>query len=209
MLSSRAAMVGKDNPLPTPSAISFVNAAEGPPVSGFGTISTSWNHTIVEGTNCLLVGAFHNDLTNGPTPVLIDSGGPFRVLDHVQYNAFGVIHFTLYGLFNPPVGTRTISTTSFGYNMKGNSIAYSGVSGFAATIATVVGSVSSLSFGLPAFPGGVAVAYISGGWSSLTQTSRSTTSGWQESTVNTGIVQNFSTNWAGGGDRFAVAAVLK
>ena len=200
---------GQVTPTPSPT---FVDTATGPSVTGAGQLTSTWNHTIAAGTNCLLVGVFSNDLANVPTALSIDSGGPFTVLDHIQFNAFGVIHYTLYGLLNPPVGTRTLTTTAFAYGIQGVSAAYSGVSSFAATHATVIGTGTNITFGLPADPGGLAVAFVSSNWSSLTQTSRSnpaTGHGWQESTVNTGNSRNFSTTWATSGSRGAVAVVLK
>jgi hypothetical protein len=200
---------GQVTPIPSPV---FVDTATGPSVTGGGWLTSTWNHTIAEGTNCLLVGVFSNDLVTTPTALSIDSGGPLTVLDHIYYLGFGAIHYTLYGLLNPPVGTRTLTTTAFAYGIQGVSAAYSGVSGFAATHATAIGAGTNISFGLPADPGGVAVAYVTGGWSSLTQTSRSNPTpghGWQESTVNTGNSRNFSTTWATSGGRGAVAVVLK
>lgn len=199
-------MIGRDNPLPAPpSGIAFVDSVTGPVTNN----TSQWTHTIASGTNCLLVGVFCNDLANGPTALSIDSGGPFRVLNTIEYAAFGQVHYTLYGLLNPPVGTRTLTTNAFCYSIQGVSAAYSGVSGFAATHATAIATGTNITFGLPAFPGGIAVAYVTGGWSSITQTARSTTAGWQESTDNTGNTRNFSTTWATSGARGAVAVVLK
>jgi hypothetical protein len=201
---------GQVTATPTPT---FVDTAAGSLVTGAGTLTSTWNHTIAAGTNCLLVGVFSNDLANGPTALSIDSGGPFTVLDHIQYNYFGVMHYTLYGLLNPPVGTRTLTTQCFGYSIQGVSAAYSGVSSFAATHSSVIVPGTNITFGLPAAPGNLAVAFVSSGWSGLTQTSRSNPAtgqhGWQESTVNTGDSRNFSTTWATSGNRGAVAVVLK
>jgi hypothetical protein len=200
---------GQVTPTATPT---FVNTAAGSLVTGSGTLTSTWNHTIAAGTNCLLVGVFSNDLVTTPTALSIDSGGPFTVLDHIYYTSFGAVHYTLYGLLNPPVGTRTITTTAFAYGIQGVSAAYSGVSGFAATATAATGGGTNISFGLPAAPGNLAVAFTSSNWSSLTQTSRSnpaTGHGWQESTVNTGDSRNFSTTWASKSAYGAVAVVLK
>ena len=175
---------GQVTPTPTPT---FVDTATGPVVTGAGILTSTWNHTIAAGTNCLLVGVFSNDLAYGPTALSIDSGGPFTVLRTIEYASFGEVHYTLYGLLNPPVGTRTLTTTAFAYGIQGVSAAYSGVSSFAATHATTI-TGTNITFGLPADPGGLAVAFVSSGWSSLTQTSRSnpaTGLGWQESRNNT------------------------
>lgn len=119
----------------------------------------------------------------------IDTGQAFTFLNALGYVAFGNIYYYLYGLMNPTVGTRTISTSigAFaGYAVGGTSIAYSGVTGFAANVATFANS-TGLTLSLPAFPGGVAVMGTNSGWSSATQTSRQNSGslGWQESTVNT------------------------
>jgi hypothetical protein len=186
MRSARNALVGRQNPLPSPSGITFRSVV---PLTGGtqygGTYTASWTHTINAGDDCLLVGVYSQDLTTGVTGLSIDSGGPFTVLNHLFYNSFGVVHFTLYGLLNPPVGTRTLTTSCFGYGLSGTSIAYGGVTGFAANTGVSLGATASLSYGLPAFPGGVAVSWGNGDWSSITGTSRSTAAGWQESVNNT------------------------
>jgi hypothetical protein len=192
MLSSRAAMVGRQNPLPNPSGITFnsvVPSTSPTYTSGFGNYNASWTHTINAGDNCLLVGVYGNPVFAGVPGVSIDSGGPFTLLGSVGYAAFGWISYALYGLMNPPVGTRTLATGVFGYGIAATSIAYGGVSGFAATGQNAIANVTNLDLGLPAFPGGVAVAVTNGGWSRSNQTARSTTGlGWQESTVNTASV---------------------
>jgi hypothetical protein len=182
-------MVGKDNPLPSPSGITFrsVVPSTSPTYTSFaGTQYASWTHTINPGDDCLLVGVYGNPVFVSTPGVSIDSGGPFTFLGSVGYSAFGWISWALYGLMNPPVGTRTLSMNVFGYGIGGTSIAYGGVSGFAATGQNLLGGVTNLDLGLPAFPGGVAVAFTGGGWSRSNQTARSTTGlAWQESTVNT------------------------
>jgi hypothetical protein len=189
MLSSRAAMVGRDNPLPSPSGITFksvVPSTSPTYTSGFGNNNASWTHTINPGDNCLLVGVYGNPVFAGVPGVSIDSGGPFTLLSSVGYVGFGWISYALWGLMNPPVGTRTLATGVFGYGISATSIAYGGVSGFAATGQNAIGNIFNLDLGLPAFPGGVAVVMKNGGWSRTNQTARSTTAlGWQESTVNT------------------------
>ena len=186
--STRNALVGRQNPLPNPSGITFNSVNPNSPTitSGFGNTGATWTHTINPGDNCLLVGIYGNPVFVGVPGVSIDSGGPFTLLSSVGYTAFGWIAYALYGLMNPPVGTRTLSTGVFGYGSNGTSIAYGGVSGFAAAAGTAAGNVFNLDLGLPAFPGGVAVTMKNGGWSRTNQTARSTTGlAWQESTVNT------------------------
>lgn len=187
--STRNALVGRQNPLPAPSGITFnsvVNSNSPTITSGGGFYNATWTHTINPGDNCLLVGVFGNPVSAGVPGVSIDSGGPLTLLSSVGYTAFGWIAYALYGLMNPPVGTRTLATSVFGYGSGGTSIAYGGVSGFAATGGTALGSAVNLDLTLPAFPGGVAVTMKNGGWSRTNQTARSTTGlAWQESTVNT------------------------
>jgi hypothetical protein len=187
--STRNALVGRQNPLPSPSGISFrsvVHSTSPSYTSGFGNYNASWTHTINAGDDCLLVGIAASSVFAGVPGLSIDSGGPFTVLGHINYVGFGWISYTLYGLKNPPVGTRTLASSVFGYAITVTSIAYGGVSGFAATGQNSGGNIVNLDLGLPAFPGGVAVAVKNGGWSRSNQTARSTTAlGWQESTVNT------------------------
>jgi hypothetical protein len=190
MRSARNALVGRQNPLPSPSGITFnsVVPSTSPTItSGGGFVNASWTHTINAGDNCLLVGVYGNPVFTGVPGVSIDSGGPFTLLSSVGYTGFGWIAYALYGLMNPPVGTRTLTTGVFGYGTGGTSIAYGGVSGFAAPGQNLLGSVANLDLVLPAFPGGVAVVMVNGGWSRSNQTARSTAGGlgWQESTVNT------------------------
>jgi hypothetical protein len=75
-----------------------------------------------------------------------------------------------------------------GFSCGGSSIAYSGVSGFAASGTRYNGNVTTLDWGLPAFPGAVAVQQLNGtGWTGATQISRQSSggAGWQESRNNT------------------------
>ena len=202
-------MVGRDNPYPSPSGITFQSVAAGSYVSALGT---SWTHTVGASANCLLVLSVSNSLS--PATISIDTGQTLTFLNGLGYTSFGNIYYYLYGLMNPTPGVRTISTTigAFaGYSVGGASIAYSGVSGFAANAATFAGSITSLSLSLPAFSGGVAVLGTNPGWSSATQTSRQSSGsfGWQESTTNTGSTRSFTTNWAAGGTYHAVGVVLK
>ena len=209
MLSSRAAMIGRDNPLPTPSGITFESVVPG---TYAGVTATSWTHTLASPVNCLLV-AVAAQSNFGPS-MSIDTGQQFTQLGSFFYTGFSNLWFQLYGLMNPTIGTRTITVTvpAFaGYGCGGSSIAYSGVSGFAATGTALGFTTTTLSLSLPAFPGAVAVQQISPGWSSTTQTSRQSTGthGWQESTVNTGNTRGFSTTWSSAATRGAVGVVLK
>jgi hypothetical protein len=203
-------MIGKDNPLPTQSGIAFESVATGSYVGGLGT---SWTHTVGASANCLLVAVNGNG--SFPPSMSIDTGQRFTLINGFFYTSFGNLYYYLYGLMNPTPGTRTITVTipSFGgFSCGGNSIAYSGVSGFAASGFRYNGTVTTLAWGLPAFPGGVAVQQINAGnWTSLTQTSRQSSGGaaWQESTVNTGNTRNFSTTWASAAGYTAVGVVLK
>jgi hypothetical protein len=143
----------------------------------------------------------------------IDTGQTFTFLNALGYASFGNIYYYLYGLMNPTVGTRTITTTigAFaGYVVGGTSIAYSGVTGFAANVATFNNS-TGVTLSLPAFPGGVAVMGTNSGWTSATQTSRQNSGalGWQESTTNTGNTRSFTTTWAASSNHHAVGVVLK
>lgn len=209
MLSSRAALVGKDNPLPTSSGIAFESVAAGSYVSA---LATSWQHVLTSPVNCLLVAVNANAIYS--PSMSIDTGQTFTLLNTFYYSSFANTWFYLYGLINPTLGTRTItvSVPAFGgYSCGGSSIAYSGVSGFAANGTGYNGQVTNLTWGLPAFPGGVAVQQITPGWTSLTQTSRQNSggAGWQESTVNTGNTRDFSTTYGGLTTPGAVGVVLK
>lgn len=202
-------MVGRQNPLPTPSGITFQSVAAGAYVSATGT---SWQHVITAPANCLLVLSVSNSLN--PAAISIDTGQKLTLINGLGYVAFGNIYWYLYGLMNPTVGTRTITTSigAFaGYSVGGASVAYSGVSGFAANATTFAGSTTTQTLTLPAFPGGVAVLGTNQGWSSATQTSRQNSGsfGWQESTTNTGNTRSFTTNWASGGTYHSVGVVLK
>ena len=177
-------MVGNQK-IPSPSGITFESVAAG---SYVGALATSWQHVITAPANCLLVLVASNSIS--PPGMTIDTGQTFTFLNALGYASFSNIYYYLYGLMNPTVGTRTISTTigAFaGYAVGGSSIAYSGVTGFAANVATFAATTTTLGLSLPAFPGGVAVMGINVGWSSATQTSRQNSGsfGWQESTTNT------------------------
>jgi hypothetical protein len=201
-------MVGNQK-IPSPSGITFESVAAG---TYAGSFVSSWTHTVGASANCLLVLAYSNSIF--APAVGIDTGQKLTYINGLSYAAFANIYYHLYGLLNPTVGTRTISidANSFGgYSSGGASIAYSGVTGFAANAATFAGSTTSLSLSLPAFPGGVAVMGTNVGWSSATQTSRQNSGsfGWQESTTNTGNTRSFSTTWAASGTYHAVGVVLK
>ena len=183
MLSSRAAMVGNQK-IPSPSGITFQSVAVG---SYVGALAASWQHVITAPANCLLVLVASNSIS--PPGMTIDTGQTFTFLNALGYTSFSNIYYYLYGLMNPTVGTRTINTSigAFaGYAVGGTSIAYSGVTGFAANLATFNNS-TGVTLSLPAFPGGVAVMGTNSGWTSATQTSRQNSGafGWQESTTNT------------------------
>jgi hypothetical protein len=179
-------MVGKDNPLPTPSGIAFESVATG---SYVGATATSWTHTVGASANCLLVAVNGNG--SFPPSMSIDTGQQFTLINGFFYLSFGNLYYYLYGLMNPTPGTRTITVTIplfGGFSCGGSSIAYSGVSGFAASGFRYNGTVTTLELGLPAFPGGVAVWQTNGpGWTGATQISRQNSggAGWQESRDNT------------------------
>lgn len=188
MLSSRAALIGRDNPLPTSSGVTFESVAAGSYVSALGT---SWTHTVGASANCLLV-AVNGNGSFQPT-MSIDTGQQFTLLNGFFYTSFGNLYYHLYGLMNPTPGTRTITVNiaAFGgFSCGGSSIAYSGVSGFAASGTRYNGNVTTLDWGLPAFPGAVAVQQTNGtGWTGATQISRQSSggAGWQESRNNTAV----------------------
>lgn len=209
MLTAKAAMIGKDNPLPTPSGITFQTVVPG---AYAGVTAVSWTHTLAAPVNCLLVGVAAQ--SNFNPSMSIDTGQKFTQLGSFFYTGFSNIWFELYGLMNPTIGTRTITVTIgvfAGFGCGGSSIAYSGVSGFAAAGTAFVGNTTSLNLSLPAFPGAVAVKMTNPAWASTNQTSRQTTGvwGWQESTDNTGHTRNFSTTWPRAAQYGAVAVVLK
>lgn len=189
MRSARNASVGRQNPLPAPTGITFESVAAGSYVGlSYPQVSTSWTHTIGASANCLLVAVNANAIY--APGVTIDTGQAFTYIDGGYYTSFANTFWSIYALKNPTPGTRTISVvcSAFGsYSCGGSSIAYSGVSGFAASGNATNGSVSSLALGLPAFPGGVAVMQTNGGWASATQISRQNGGGasWQESRNNT------------------------
>jgi len=143
MRSARNALVGRDNPLPSPSGITFQSVAAGSYVSA---LATSWTHVLASPVNCLLVAVNGNGLF--PPAMSMDTGQAFTLINSFFYASFGNLYYYLYGLMNPTVGTRTITTTipSFGgFAVGGSSVAYSGVSGFAATGYAYNGQVTSLS----------------------------------------------------------------
>jgi len=200
-------MVGNQK-IPSPSGIAFESVAAGSYVSALGT---SWTHTVGATANCLLVLSVSN--SNSPAAISIDTGQTLTFINALGYTSFGNIYYYLYGLMNPTPGVRTISTTigAFaGYSVGGSSIAYSGVTGFAANVATFNNS-TGLTLSLPAFPGGVAVMGTNVVWSSATQTSRQNSGsfGWQESTINTGDTRGFTTTWAAAANHHGVGVVLK
>jgi hypothetical protein len=184
---TKAALIGRDNPLPTPSGVTFQSVVPG---TYSGALGNSWTHTLTSPTNCLLVAVAAQ--SNFEASMSIDTGQTFTQLGSFFYTGFSNLWFQLYGLMNPTIGTRTITVTvpAFaGYGCGGSSIAYSGVTGFAATGTALGFSTTSLNIALPAFPGAVAVQQSQAGWSSITQTSRQSTGthGWQESRNNTAV----------------------
>jgi hypothetical protein len=201
-------MVGNQN-IPSPSGITFESVAAGTIV---GSFQSSWQHNVGASANCLLVLAYSNSLF---APIMsIDTGQQLTYINGLSYTSFANTYYHLYGLLNPTPGIRTISNfaNSFGgYSCGGASIAYSGVTGFAASGSNSAPTITTLGLSLPAFPGGIAVMGTNVGWSSATQTSRQNSGsfGWQESTTNTGNTRSFSTTWAASGTYHAVGVVLK
>lgn len=138
----------------------------------------TWSHTIGADANALVV--MLSALSNPVPTVAAKCGAVDMVLlgERTAYYFDGVNYASVhvFGLLNPPTGTRTITTTALPWGSQGgaNSVSYKNVTSFSNAV-TNMGTTEAPTITVPTKPGGLIVGGFSGRaatFTGLTGTSR-------------------------------------
>lgn len=221
MFATKASMLGTMPPLPTvdSGAIAFESAGPGA-VTSYST-TTTYSHTIGSSVTALVAVVY----STSAWPVTASVGGKAMTL---LTNAVGVPYFgatqylLLFGLLNPPTGTQTVSLgipAAYATTLGGNTLAYTGVTGFAATGAVTTAAATSVSIGIPTVPNSVAImsstqpgkTLITSGVSSYSGTLRTSSSSVfaQESSSGSGNTISFTSTYSASAQINACVVNLK
>lgn len=113
----------------------------------------SWSHTIGANATALIATVF---CTNSTAAAVTVDGTPMtKIATQLTVTTGGTQYIYVFGMLNPPTGTKTIAVTGAAAYLIGNSVSYSNVAGFGG-IQTSTGSGTSITQTLtPTAPGRV------------------------------------------------------